>query len=203
MPVRLLNVKVIGLTGIFGSGKSTIAGFLKDMGAVIVDADQIVHQLYLPGGSGFQQVVSLFGSAMVDVNCHLDRRKLADIIFADEAARIKLNTAVHPLVTRQLKVLLAEHRRRHTPVVIVEAPLLIEAGWVPLVDEVWVTTAPREAIFRRLNQKYDMSYSSVLARIHAQLPVREQIRHASQVISTDTSLERLKTKTQRLWQGIT
>ena len=195
-------MKIIGLTGIFGSGKSTVASFLGEMGATVIDADQIVHQLYLPEAKGFRQVVDLFGTAVLDSKGQLDRSKLADLVFTDASARTKLNAAIHPLATQQVKALIEEHRRRHTPVVIVEAPLLIEAGWIPLVNEVWVTTAPREVIFRRLNRKYSLPCSAVLARIHAQLSAKEQMRHATRVISTDTSLELLKAKVQRLWKKL-
>ena len=199
--VRLLFMKVIGLTGIFGSGKSTVAGFTKKMGAVVIDADKIVHQLYLPEAEGARRVVSLFGPGMLDTDGRLDRQKLAETVFADKDALAKLNAAIHPLVVQQIKTLLADYnRRRGDTIVVIEAPLLIEAGLVPLTDEVWVTTAPRDTIFRRLNRKYGMPYPAVLARIRAQLPVREQLRHATQVINTDTSPERLKAKVSRLWK---
>ncbi len=195
-------MKIIGLTGIFGSGKSTVGGFLGELGAAVTDVDAIVRQLYQPKAEGFRRVISLFGTEVLDADGYLNRNILAGIVFADKAARAKLNAAIHPLVLQETKALLADHRRRHTSVAVVEAPLLIEAGWVPMVNEVWVTTAPREIIFRRLSQKCGMPPSSVLARIHAQLPVREQIRYATHVINTDTSLERLKTKVKRLWQKV-
>lgn len=195
-------MKIIGLTGIFGSGKSTVASFLGEMGASVIDADKIVHELYLPEGEGFRAVFSLFGASILDVDGHLDRRKLAKTVFADNESRTKLNAAIHPLVVRQVKALLAEHRRHHTQIVVVEAPLLIEAGLVPLMDEIWVTTAPREVIFRRLNRKCNMPCSAVLARIHAQLPVQKQLKYATRVINTDTTPELLKSKIGRLWRQL-
>lgn len=196
-------MKTIGLTGIFGSGKSTVAGFLGELGAAIIDADRIVHQLYVPEAEGYRQIVDLFGPGVIDAEGNLDRQKIADIIFTDKIARAKLDATIHPLVTQQIKSLLAEHRRCHTPVVVVEVPLLIEANMMSLVDEIWVTTAPREVVFRRLSHKSGMPYADVLARIHAQLPVRDQVRYATRVISTDTTLEHLKAKIQRLWKKMT
>jgi len=195
-------MKTIGLTGIFGSGKSTVSGFLGELGATIIDTDNIVRQLYQPEADGFRRVVDLFGPDVLDVNGYLDRRKIADIIFEDKIARAKLNAAIHPLVIQQIKALLAEYRRRQIPIVVAEVPLLIEANLASMVDEIWVTTAPREVIFQRLNRKSGLSCSAILARIHAQLPVREQIRYATRVISTDTSLRHLRSKVQRLWQKI-
>jgi len=195
-------MKIIGITGIFGSGKSTVGCILGELGAAVIDVDTIVHQLYRPGTEGFQRVTNLFGAEILSSDGCIDRKILAGIVFADKAVRTKLNTAIHPLVLQETKAVLAEHRRRDVRAAVVEAPLLIEAGWVPMVDEVWVTTASRKIIFRRLSQKCGMPPSSVLARIHAQLPVKEQIKHATHIINTDTSLERLKTKVKTLWQKI-
>jgi dephospho-CoA kinase len=192
-------VKVIGLTGVFGSGKSTVAGFLAEMGAELIDADKLVHQLYEPEAEGWRKVVAIFGRPVLTESGEIDRRRLADAVFNDTEAMRKLNAAIHPLVERRVKTLLAEHRRRRPLVVVVEAPLLIEAGWASMMDEIWVTTAPREVIFRRLNRKYGLSCREALARIRKQLPVREQVKHAARVINTDTSLEHLRAKVQRLW----
>ena len=193
-------MKIIGITGVFGSGKSTVTGFLKELGAAVIDADAVVHALYKPEGEGTRQVIILFGRGMIVEDGGINRRKLAQAVFTNEEALKKLNAVIHPLAARQVRTLLEEHRRRHTKVVILEAPLLIEAGWKGLVDEVWVTTAPREVICRRLNRKYGLSPAEVLARIRQQLPVSKQLKHATHAINTDTSLEHLKSKVQRLWQ---
>lgn len=173
---------------------------MKEFGAVVIDADAIVHQLYEPGAEGFRQVVSLFGSNALSETGQIDRKKLARIVFYNPEAMHKLNASIHPLAARQANVLLAEQRRRRARVVALEAPLLIEAGWADMVNEIWVTTAPREVIFRRLNRKYGMSCDEVLARIRKQLPVSKQLEHATRVINTDTSLEHLKAKIKRLWE---
>jgi dephospho-CoA kinase len=192
-------VKVIGLTGVFGSGKSTVAGFLADLGADVLDADIIVHQLYEPEAEGWRKVVAIFGRTMLTEDGKIDRRKLAGVVFNDSEALQKLNAAIHPLAARRVKILLEERRRKHLPMVVIEASLLIEAGWASMVDEIWVTTAPREVIFRRLNRKYGLSCREALTRIRKQIPVREQVKHAARVINTDTSLEHLKAKVHRLW----
>jgi dephospho-CoA kinase len=196
-------VKVIGITGVFGSGKSTVAGCLKEMGAAVIDADTIVHQIYEPNTEGWRQVTALFGKEILAADGKIDRCKLGKLGFGDQSALKKLNAIVPPLAARQVKTLLELHRRRHDKVVIIEAPLLFEAGWTGMVNEIWVTTAPREVIFRRLNRKAGLSCNEVLARIRRQLPVSEQVKRASQVINTDTTPERLKSKVQRLWQKTT
>ena len=180
-----------------------MAGFLGELGAAVIDADKIIHELYTPGAEGFQQVVAIFGPGIIDAAGNIDRPKLANIIFADKVARAKLDAAVHPLVAQQIQTQLAELRRAHAPIVVVEVPLLIEAKLTSLVDEIWVTTAPREVVFRRLSRKCAMPYEAVLARIHAQLPVREQVQYATRIINTDTTVEHLKAKIHRLWKKIT
>ncbi len=195
-------MKTIGLTGIFGSGKSTVAAFMADKGAAVIDADGVAHQLYKPGAEGWNQVVALFGQGILTEDRQVDRRKLAAVVFNDRTLLKKLNAASHPLVESRIKALLEEYRRNHTPLVVVEAPLLIEAGWEKMVDEVWVVTAPREVIFRRLHRKWGLSYEEVVARIRAQMPVSQQIKHAARVIYTDTSLEHLKAKITRLWPKV-
>ena len=99
----------------------------------------------------------------------------------------------------ELKTMLEEYRRKHVPVVVVEAPLLFEAGWADMMDEIWVATAPREVLYRRLSRKWGLSYEEVLARVRMQTPVSRQVKQATRVINTDTSLERLKAKIRRLW----
>lgn len=196
-------MKVIGITGVFGSGKSTVAGFLKEMGATVIDADTVVHKIYEPNTEGWKQITALFGNGILASDGKIDRCKLGKLVFGDEAALKKLNAIVHPLAARQVKTLLELHRRRHDKIVVIEAPLLFEARWDGMVNEIWVTTAPREVIFRRLNRKAGLSCSEVLARIRQQLPVSEQVKRANQVINTDTTPERLKSKVQKLWQKTT
>ena len=195
-------MKVIGLTGIFGSGKSTVAGFLKEQGAAVIYADEVAHQVYEPDTEGWRRLVTLFGRGVLAEDGRIDRGKLGAIVFKDRAALDKLNAAIHPLAAKRVKALLEEYRRRHTPVVVVEAPLLLEAGWASMTSEVWVATAPREVIFRRLSRERGLSHDAALARIRTQLPVNRQVQQASRVINTDTSLERLRAKIRRLWPKV-
>ena len=192
-------MKTIGVTGVFGSGKSTVTACLKEMGAAVIDADAVVHEIYRPHTEGWRQVTALFGNEILAEDNSIDRGRLGRIVFNDPAALKKLNAAVHPLAAQRIKYLLEEQRRRHAKVAVIEAALLIEAGWDKMVDEIWVTTAPREVICRRLNRKYGLSCPEVLSRIRRQLPVSEQKKHATHVVNTDTSLEHLKSKVQRLF----
>ncbi|MDP2931149.1 MAG: dephospho-CoA kinase, partial [Chloroflexota bacterium] len=97
---------------------------------------------------------------------------------------------------------LEEYRRRGTKVVVIEAPLLIEADWVPSVDEVWVTVAPEAVVLERILGRSGLSKSRTLARIRAQLSAEERLKHATVVIDTDCTLDELKAKVKELWQRL-
>lgn len=121
----------VGLTGGLASGKSTVAGLLAEAGFRVVDADRLVAELYRPGEAGAAAVRELFGAAALSADGGVDHRRLADVVFADPAARQRLEAAIHPLVRRRFSELAA---RAEEPVVVLEATLLVEAGYAPDFD---------------------------------------------------------------------
>src|SRR5262249_44814424 len=127
---RMAARLVIGLTGGIGSGKSTVAAMLADLGADVIDTDKVGHDVYRPGTPGFVQVVEAFGRDVVAADGTIDRRALAARVFGDPAALARLNAIVHPLIGFAVRDWLtrAQAERRKTPIV-VEAPVLMEAGW--------------------------------------------------------------------------
>jgi len=195
-------MKVIGITGTIGSGKSTLASFLHEFGAVVIDADKVGHEVYLPGTEGWQKVVAAFGRGILSSDGRIDRKKLGAIVFNDKAERDRLNHIVHPLIIRHIEDMLKKYRRQGVSLVAIEAALLIEAGWGKKVDEVWVTRAPQEVILKRLAAKRKLTRAQALARIRSQLPVREQIKHATRVIDASGSLAELKARVDLLWQKL-
>jgi len=204
-------MKVIGLTGGIGSGKSTVSGFLKELGAVIIDADRVWHGALKPDTELWRGVVTVFGNEIVKPNGGIDRKRLGEIVFASPEALARLNNIMHPHIYNMVKAQLEEYRRRGVGVVVLEAPLLIDvplslgAGEPSLldeVDEVWVTVAPEFTVFKRLKEKSGLSEEQALARIHSQLPSEERIKHADVVIDTDCSLEELKQKVRALWDKL-
>ncbi len=193
---------VIGVTGIIGSGKSTVARLLGELGAKVIDTDKLGHEVYLPGSDGFEAVVNAFGEVIIAPDGTVDRHKLGDIVFKNHSALSRLNCIVRPLISEEVHVRLKELRKSRARVVVLEAALLIEADWVTLVDEIWVTTAPESVIFKRLEEKWNFSHAQALARIHAQLPVSEQIKCATRVIDTNVPLPELENKVAALWKGL-
>jgi len=195
-------MKVIGLTGGIGSGKSTVSQFLAELGAVIVDADRVGHEAFKPDTDVWREVVAAFGRQILTTNGDIDREKLGETVFANPESLLWLNQITHPRIYEMVKARLEEYRRQGVSVVVLEAPLLIEAGWSSLVDEVWVTVAPESTVLRRLKERAGLSEQQSLARIHSQLPSEERLKHADVVINNDGDLDELRVKVKRLWQGL-
>jgi dephospho-CoA kinase len=204
-------MKVIGLTGGIASGKSTVAQFLKELGAVIIDADKVGHEAFEPDTESWREVVDAFGNEILTPDGQIDRKKLGQIVFSDPEALNRLNRIVHPRIYELVKARLEEYRRRGVKVVVLEMPLLVE---VPLsmkpgqptlsdkVDEVWVTVAPESTVLKRLKDKSGLSEAHSKARIRSQLPSKERLKHADAVIDTDCPLDELKAKVKKLWQAL-
>jgi dephospho-CoA kinase len=193
---------IIGITGTIGSGKSTVAGFLRDLGAKVIDADEVGHEVYLPGTPGWKAVVEAFGEGILSTDGTVDRHKLGEIVFKNPADLDRLNRIVRPFITAEVQARLKSLRQKKARVVVLEAAILIEAGWGPLVDEIWVTIAPKSVIFKRLRAKRELSRAQAQARIKAQLPVAAQLKYASRVIDTNIPLPELKAKIASIWQEL-
>jgi dephospho-CoA kinase len=194
-------MKVIGLTGGIGSGKSTVSEFLAELGAVIIDADKVGHKALKSDKDIRYAVEAAFGGEIMTAGGEIDRKKLGNIVFGDLNCLSRLNQIMHHRMYGMVKAELEEYRRRGV-VVVLEAPLLIEAGWTSLADEVWVTVADQPAVLKRLREKLGLSEKESLARIHCQLSSEERVKHADMVIDTDCSLDELKAKVGELWWGI-
>ena len=195
-------MKVIGLTGGIGSGKSTVSRLLADLGAVVLDADKVGHQAYQPGTETWKELVAAFGEEIVSPDGTIDRKKLGAIVFGDPESLARLNRIVHPRMFDMMKAQIEEHRRQSVSVVVLEAAILLEAGWTPLVDEVWVTVASEPTVVRRAIERTGLPEEQIRARIRSQLSNEEREKAASVVISNDGDLEELRAKVAELWKGL-
>ena len=195
-------MRVIGLTGGIGSGKSTVSQFLAELGAVILDADKVGHEAFKPDSEIWRQVVAAFGRQILTPDGNIDRKKLGNIVFGNPESLSRLNQIMHPRMYALVKAQLEEYRRQGTRVVVLEAPLLLEAGWTSLVDEVWVTTAPEATVLKRLEKRTGLSQAESLARLRSQLPSEERVRQADVIINTDCDLDELKAKVKELGQRL-
>ncbi|HEY78758.1 MAG TPA: dephospho-CoA kinase [Dehalococcoidia bacterium] len=194
-------MKVIGLTGGIGSGKSTVAHFLAELGAVIIDADKVGHEAFKPGTELWQEVTAAFGEQILTTSGEIDRQKLGEMVFADPRRLSQLNEIMHPRMSEMVKAQLEDYRRQRVAVAVLEATLLIEAGgeWTKLVDEIWVTVASEATVLKRVMERSGLSEAESLARIRSQMPPTEKVRHADVVINTEYSLDEMKIKVKELW----
>jgi dephospho-CoA kinase len=196
-------VKIIGLTGGIGSGKSTVAQFLKELGAVVIDADKVGHEVLRSNAEVKQEVVTAFGKGVLTPDGGVSRKKLGRMVFTNPESLPKLNMIMHPRIAALVKTRLEGYRKDGARVVVVEAPLLLEAGWASLVDEVWVTVASEATVLERLRGRAGFSEAESLKRIRSQMSAAERMGRASVVIDTDCSLGELKEMIGGLWRELT
>jgi len=189
----------IGITGTIGSGKSTVAGIMHELGAAVINADEVGHEVYLPGTAGWDEVVNTFGEDILAPDLIIDRCKLGELVFNSPEALSSLDAIMRPIILEEVRSRLAELRGKGTRVAVLEAALLVEAGWEGLVDEVWVTTAPLDVIMKRLAAKKQWSPEQIRQRIAAQNPVSLQIKSADLVIDTDKPLPELKAEIAQIF----
>jgi len=191
----------IGLTGGIGSGKSTAAKILAELGAPAIDADKVGHEIYQPGAPAYQELVDAFGDGILAPDRTIDRRKLGPIVFADPAALKRLNSIVHPKMFARMREMVAAMRRAgETRPIVVEAAILVEANWQPLFDEIWLVTASRERVIERVERDRGLRPEQTEARIRAQLSDDERRKYATSLIRNDGTLEELRAAVTGLWQ---
>lgn len=182
--------RLIGLAGGIASGKSNALEFLtKAMPAVSVDADKAAHSVYAPGGRAFAQMQAAFPEAFVDDK--VERAKLGQAVFANPAKLQQLNSIVWPATTAEVDArLLKGLSDGSSPSFgLVEAALLIEAGWCKAVDEVWVTYVPREEVKRRLKERNGLSDEEAERRLAAQAGLLRKLMHAHRIFDTSAAKE--------------
>jgi dephospho-CoA kinase len=198
------GVKIVGLTGGIGSGKSTASKILEELGAVVIHADLVGHQVYRPQTEGWHRVVEAFGTSIVQADGCIDRKRLGALVFGDPHALARLNAIVHPLIfaeiQRQLDALRAAGR---VEPVVVEAAILVEANWLALVDDVWLVTASREAVIQRIAGERGLTPAEVGARINAQLNDAQRRRFAHVVIENTGSVAQLRFQIETAWKQLT
>lgn len=181
---------VIGLTGGIASGKSTVAKMLKNMGAVIIDADEIGHSILNIGSKAYKDVVEYFGIEYLNSDGTLNRKKLGEHVFADEKELQTLNDITHKFILEKI----FKDIEKSNGVVIVDCALLIETGIYRNVDEVWLVTANNNERIKRIMSRNGLSRESAIKRISAQLPDEEKAKYANAVIENNGSINELYDK---------
>jgi dephospho-CoA kinase len=191
-----------GLTGGIASGKTTVAGFLSELGAFVIDADAIAHDAISPGGEAFDEVVERFGPGILDPQGRIQRTALGQIVFRDAEARRSLNEIVHPRV-------IAETDRRigrylltgHAPVSVVDAALLVEAGMFRTFERLIVVRCSPDVQLRRLLAR-GLDPKEALLRIDAQAPLEDKLAVADYVVDTETTLHETRKQTEAVYAAL-
>jgi dephospho-CoA kinase len=194
-------MRTIGLTGGIGSGKSTVAQLLGARGAAFVSADLVGHRSYRKGTPTYERLVEAFGDEIIGADGEIDRQKLGRRVFADPEERRRLNDIVWPAMAEMMARDLDEFRAKGTQVTVLEAAILLEAGWQWLVDEVWVVVATTQTAIGRL-EAAGMDREHAEARIRSQLSNEERIFQADVVIENNGSTAELEKTVEALWDQL-
>ena len=194
-------MRIIGLAGGIGSGKSTVADFLREVGAVTVGLDKVGHEV-LKQDSVRDQLVNEFGREILGAGGDIDRQLLGNIVFNNPEALMKLNAIVHPAIDTIVSEKTAKCRQQGVQVLVLEAAAMLEAHRDWQVDEIWVTIAPEDTVINRIRNRSGFSEEAIKARIRSQISNEERIKLADVVIDTDCRLEELKDRTLEEWQKL-
>jgi dephospho-CoA kinase len=193
---------VIGLTGPIGCGKTTVAGWLADRGAVVVDADVVAREMTAPGQPAHDAILSLFGDGVRATDATLDRAALARVVFRDPVYLAQLEAIVHPVVRPRILELVAEASKAGAPAVVIEAIKLVEGGLAQICDEVWLVTCDpvvqRERIVDRGATRADAD-----TRMAAQEGMTERLRSdATRVIDTSGPTADARARVAAAWASV-
>lgn len=196
---------IIGLTGNIGSGKSTVSRRLAELGAEVIDTDQVARDVVAPDTPGLEKIVREFGPGVLGSSGELDRAGMASFVFNNPGARARLEAIIHPEVIRVVALKISDYLegRGITLLLVVEAPLLIEAGMHGMMDEIWVVTVSPEEQVKRVMARSGLSREDVLNRIKAQMPQEEKLKYADRVIDNSGNIEETIRQVDTLWAQIT
>ncbi len=193
---------VIGVTGGFGTGKSTVAKLFAALGAAVLDADDLAHEAMAPGQPAWREIVAHFGRGMLRADRTIDRRRLATVVFQAPVARRRLEAMVHPRVLRRIRHALRQLRREgRVPAVVLDVPLLIEARVPRLVDTLIVVTAPAAIAARRLRQR-GVTKVDIERRRAAQWDLSAKAALADYVVDNSDGLAQTRRQVEQVWNRL-
>jgi dephospho-CoA kinase len=199
-------VHVIGLTGGIASGKSTVARMFAELGATVIYADEVARQVVAPGSPALAAIREAFGPAVFLPDGALDRAALGERVFGDPEARRRLEAITHPPILERIRQRLAESRLQaaagQPQVVILEHPLLIEAGHTDLIEGIILVVAQQSTQVARLKSEKCLTEEQAWARVQSQLPVEAKLPHARWVIDGEASLPEVRRSVERIWDEL-
>jgi dephospho-CoA kinase len=194
-------MRVVGLTGGIASGKSTVTAMFRELGADVIDADQVARDVVEPGTPGLEEVARRF-PGVVDATGRLDRVALGRRVFADPAERRALEAIVHPRIREEVARRTEALARAGVTVLLYDAALLIENGLHRGMDGVVLVSAPEAVQRARLAARDGLDEAAITARLAAQLPLADKRAHATWVVDNGGSLDDTRTQVRRIWEDI-
>ena len=198
--VRVGGDVIIGVTGSFASGKTTVSNMFKGLGAYVIDADKICHCLMLPSNKVYKKIIRHFGASILKKNRSIDRKKLAEIVFNKRPELNLLNKIVHPAAMRRIKRIIRSKKKRNF--IIVDAALLLETGLYKDMDKIIVVRLKRTEQLKRARKAKGMSRKQILQRIRMQAPIQKKLAHADFIIDNSAAKKKTFIQVSRIWKTI-
>ena len=195
-------MKWVGLTGGIASGKSTVAKIILEAGFPVIDADQVARDVAAPGSPGLAQIVSKFGSQILNSKGELDRQKMATAVFGDKNKLLELESILHPLIRQQVQNQKKRLQDQNHSIAFYDVPLLFEKNMQKDFNEIILVTTSREKQLARMLKRDGFKLEEAEARLKNQIPLAEKESQASRIIYNNGSLEDLKTATVAVLQKI-
>ncbi|MGH7902227.1 MAG: dephospho-CoA kinase [Thermodesulfobacteriota bacterium] len=196
-------MKVVGLTGNIASGKTEVAKIFKDLGAKIIDADQIAREIVKPGEIAWEEIRREFGDKILNSDRTINRLKLGEIVFKDNEKRERLNNITHPRIIERMKELIKKYKRDNVKVVIIEATLIVEKGGLKdTIDDLIIVTADEEGQIKRIIERDELKRQDAISRINSQMPVSEKVKHATYVIDNSGTLGNTRIQVEEVWEKL-
>jgi dephospho-CoA kinase len=193
---------VIGLTGNFGTGKTTVSKILSNLGATVVNTDAIGHNVLENDPDVFKQLVSAFGEGILDNTGKIDRRKLGEKAFSSRQGTELLNDIMHALLKQKILDSIQKCREDGVDIMVLESALLPRDEWSPVINEFWVTTLAQDVIVKRMKKQRNYSENEVLDRIKRQISPEDMVKQADIIIDTGCTIDELNGKVTLLWEEL-
>lgn len=193
---------VIGLTGGIASGKSTVSSLLKELGAYIIDVDEVGRNVVEKGEKAYNEIVDYFGKEILLPDGEINRKALGRIVFSDSSKLNKLNSITHPHIIDRVKEIISMCKAKGIEIIVVDAAILIEMGLYSMCDTIWLVSVDKDTQLHRLMERDRYSYEEANNRIMAQLSDEKKSRYADLIIDNNGSLDELKEEVKSQWNRI-
>jgi len=196
-------MKVIGLTGSIASGKSVVASMLENLGAKVIDADDIARKVVEPNEPAWREIVYAFGEDILNPDNSINRKGLGEIIFNDNEKRKILNDITHPKIIQKVRERVETYKNENVEVVIIEAALIVEKGGLKdLIEKLIVVTSDKESQIERLIKRNSLSKEEALSRINSQMPTSEKTLHVDYIIDNSGAIDKTQNQVNNIWLEI-